>query len=802
MNERKVAAERELARTNEELRLWKFQFDHAQREITRAQGVVQLVERQRDDAERAAAAARTSARKLNEQRLVSDAMEEGRQLGFQAGFRRAKQEMAYSQGADAYHDLEREIEDARLEDRQEDDGRESGPEGSPAQPLRDINASPVPAPRSPQVIRMPEVPVPSAQPPAPSMSVPSPAVAMPSPVPASARAFQTESVRRGPASARSPSILLDRYPIEIPTPSVLNREQYPQQSRSQSTSAPQRPPPQEQPHYDSDYSQLRRSPSISAQHRSPRPLTQEQLQYDSEYAQPRRSPSVGRSTRPLTQGQPQYQTLTPDNYIPSVSAEGGIALPPPFQLSQPVLPTAAPARTQSWYNRERVEEPAQQSWYQPKRPRSNAGSATGRSNAGSVTGRSATSRHSRHASLESSRVSHKNVAKLAGEYGSDLGAIREDTRPRPYAYAAPERRWDEAPQRAKSMGESAESLPPPLPEKDARHQKQVIADELRWSNPKLPESWRRDGVANAESGSSKSRLPRNVRVPANLTFPAPLSPQTGPVPLGHMRARTMSGSTGRSGWSQPPNMVDVANRPSLRRVKERRPISPSDVGSPFSGTINVEPPSQSSSQIPFHMSTTPSIDQYLDPNYQQPLPRSQESNLPSGFVPQTVTVPAEVTVPVTYKGKQISSPIVFPSGGPSVDPSYARPRSGLGNYPTSPFSGSTTSVNRGRSASAHNPARATEQQPPLARPLSALSNFSRKSGKGELAPGPSLAHQRSTTSLRSTGSYARFDASSYVDPAYFAADTNPQPVPVPAPRSRRGSVSSHSGLSYMGPPMP
>ncbi|KAJ7918658.1 hypothetical protein B0H13DRAFT_1568622, partial [Mycena leptocephala] len=83
--ESRIAAERALGKTNEELRLWKFQFDHAQGEVARAQEVVRLVERQREDAERAATKARTAARQLSEQRLVSDALEEGRKLGFQAG---------------------------------------------------------------------------------------------------------------------------------------------------------------------------------------------------------------------------------------------------------------------------------------------------------------------------------------------------------------------------------------------------------------------------------------------------------------------------------------------------------------------------------------------------------------------------------------------------------------------------------------------------------------------------------------------------------------------------------------------
>lgn len=211
--------------------------------------------------------------------------------------------------------------------------------------------------------------------------------------------------------------------------------------------------------------------------------------------------------------------------------------------------------------------------------------------------------------------------------------------------------------------------------------------------------------------------------------------------------------------------------------------------------------------MPLHMNIMPQIDQYLSPNYQtHPLPN--QSTLPSGFMPQMVTVPAEVTLPVTYNGKNISSPISFPNGGGGADNPQPRPTSGLNDYRVPAFGGNSTSLNQ-QSTSMHTPSRAAEPLPP-ARPLSAIStsNLSRKSGKTEYVAGPNLtaghtlAHQASNTSLRSTGSgYARFDANSYVDPAYFAADTSGA-VPVPAPRSRRGSASSHSGLSYMGPPLP
>ncbi|KAJ7698999.1 hypothetical protein B0H17DRAFT_1006457 [Mycena rosella] len=869
-NETKVAAERALYKTSEELRMWKFQFEHAQREIQRAQGVVQLVERQRDDAELAAMDARKTARQLNEQRLVSDALEEGRRLGYQAGFRKGQQEMAYTRGTnleDAYQDLEREIGSYAAVQPERDSRRD----GSPSQPAYDLDTSPMPAPRSPQIIRMPEMPPSSHQPqepPPPSMPSPSPAMAIPSPVHAQPPPdFETESVRHPPPS---PSIQLSRYSLEIPSPSVFNQPRPSDFQPHPSSQAQYQDPPQaaqdalrRRPSSQAPYHQdaPHRRPSSQAQYEGPPQAAQDgtsssgqpqrhpssQAQYQ-EYQDPpqaaqdvpqRRPSSQAPYPRPSSQlqyqgprqaapSQPQYQpplpaSRPPDNYIPSASAEGGIALPPPFQLSQPVLPATSPrlptSPTQSWYNRERPEDPARtQSWYQAKRPRSNAGSTTGRSNAGSAAGRSV--RHARHGSLDS-RLSTGMVKnqKLGADYAADLGAIKEDARSSrgTYAYAVPESSgWDnpnaQGSQRARSMRvTSSESLvPPPPPPKDP---KQVIADGLRYSDPDLPDAWRRDAAVKAETSSSRSRPPRNVRMPVQLTFPAPLSPPEGPVPLGHMRARSMSASTGKSGRSQPPNIADLVNRPSLRRVKEKRPILPSemgspDMGSPFFGTINIEPPSQSSSQIPLQTSAGPHMDQYLSPNYQtQHLPQMTQQALPQGFQPQLVTVPAEITVPVTFKGRSISSPLAFPGGGDYAPQS--RPPSGLGDYraAASAHGGSNASLVRPRSTSMHAPPR----------PLSALSNsnLSRKSGKSgktvteyvagpTLTAGHTLAHQASNVSLaslRSTGSgYARFDASTYVDPAYFASAGA---VPVPPPRSRHGSGSSHhSGISYIGPSFP
>lgn len=91
LNEARLTALQQASRANEELGLYKFQLHNAQGEILRAQEILRVVEGQRDEADAAAARARTTARELNQERLVNAAREEGRQLGFEAGLRRGQQ---------------------------------------------------------------------------------------------------------------------------------------------------------------------------------------------------------------------------------------------------------------------------------------------------------------------------------------------------------------------------------------------------------------------------------------------------------------------------------------------------------------------------------------------------------------------------------------------------------------------------------------------------------------------------------------------------------------------------------------
>lgn len=68
---------------------------------------------------------------------------------------------------------------------------------------------------------------------------------------------------------------------------------------------------------------------------------------------------------------------------------------------------------------------------------------------------------------------------------------------------------------------------------------------------------------------------------------------------------------------------------------------------------------------------------------------------------------------------------------------------------------------------------------------------------------PGLSRVTSNASLRSTGSYARYDPSAYLDPAFIAVDGNvsdrPRSVSSPAPRTWTHSkaASTASSLSYV-----
>jgi hypothetical protein len=90
INEARVTAQQDAARANEELRMYKLQLEYAQKEIYKAQEILESLETQRHDAETNAAKARDVARKLREESIVDLAREEGRRLGLQEGIVRGR----------------------------------------------------------------------------------------------------------------------------------------------------------------------------------------------------------------------------------------------------------------------------------------------------------------------------------------------------------------------------------------------------------------------------------------------------------------------------------------------------------------------------------------------------------------------------------------------------------------------------------------------------------------------------------------------------------------------------------------
>ena len=102
VNDARLAALQEAARLHEELELYKLQLDNAQREIRRAQELLDALEAQRFDAEEAAARARSMARKLKEEKLMQLAHDEGRLEGMKEGITRGRI-IGYEEGRSAVY---------------------------------------------------------------------------------------------------------------------------------------------------------------------------------------------------------------------------------------------------------------------------------------------------------------------------------------------------------------------------------------------------------------------------------------------------------------------------------------------------------------------------------------------------------------------------------------------------------------------------------------------------------------------------------------------------------------------------
>lgn len=134
VNDARLATQHDNFRLNEQLSLYKLQLENAQRELDRRQDMVRDLESQRDDAEQAAARARTTARQYREQQLTSKAREAGRRQGYEEGLRRGMEEAGLTGPSEGRRRAEG---NAMLDVEDQDDALDEGEGRTP--PLDDMS---------------------------------------------------------------------------------------------------------------------------------------------------------------------------------------------------------------------------------------------------------------------------------------------------------------------------------------------------------------------------------------------------------------------------------------------------------------------------------------------------------------------------------------------------------------------------------------------------------------------------------------------------------------------------------------
>ncbi|KAI0296825.1 hypothetical protein BC826DRAFT_967873 [Russula brevipes] len=295
-----------------ELALYKVQLEQAQREISRAQDYLDGLEARRHDAEQDAARARSVARKLQEERAIDVAREEGKQQGWHEGLRQgmllgrreAENELRSSSRPRRHGLGDAHFTPVTPEPLQHGTSERSSPDDLPSRGLPRPRAS---SRRTPEIV--PVSPAPS--------------------VPIRAAPFRRspEQPSFSSAAARPHNRALDGQPYDSPfeyvsetSPSIS-----PPPSRSRSRPRPETPalePARSRPYTPHDDS----TPSI---------------------IQPIPIPASGSSIGPLPLHSPSPSPrhpsvrIPPDNWIPhaqNTAGDGGLSiyLPPPHELIEPV----------------------------------------------------------------------------------------------------------------------------------------------------------------------------------------------------------------------------------------------------------------------------------------------------------------------------------------------------------------------------------------------------------------------------------------------------------------------------------
>ncbi|KDR71389.1 hypothetical protein GALMADRAFT_229682 [Galerina marginata CBS 339.88] len=305
-HEAKSKLERDFNRVREELGLYKIQLDVAQREIFRAQEIVERVERERAAAEEEAARARDKLHKLNEVRAVELALAEGRQLGFEEGLNQGR----FMQPRDVSPRRSRRSRDDG--DRMSEISRYTYPEGEAT-----ASSSSGSSIRHKSTVKSHMY---SAYP-QPSSSTNPPARQEP-PQNVRPRRGSSAAPPAPPAHPHGTPPDVGRYNALLPRPTITTPMPVDIPS-TQPQMAPPMPP-----------------------HQPPNPIHDHHKKPEKIEVQPSRDPNEPIHPIPVWNRSPSVQheriVLPPDNYIPIMDANSMISLPPPHELSMPVAPEAPP----------------------------------------------------------------------------------------------------------------------------------------------------------------------------------------------------------------------------------------------------------------------------------------------------------------------------------------------------------------------------------------------------------------------------------------------------------------------------
>lgn len=96
-NDTRISTQADAARLREELKLYKSALEEAQKEIFKAQNILRDIEGRKREAEEEAAQLRRKLRKINEEKIIDMAREEGRKQGLQEGLEMGK-DIGYLRG--------------------------------------------------------------------------------------------------------------------------------------------------------------------------------------------------------------------------------------------------------------------------------------------------------------------------------------------------------------------------------------------------------------------------------------------------------------------------------------------------------------------------------------------------------------------------------------------------------------------------------------------------------------------------------------------------------------------------------